>query len=225
MKRGLQIFRRWFGSTAGEDAAAASNGRLVIVDTETSGLDPKQDRLLAIGGIAVDDDGIRLDDSFEMVLQGLTRGDAENIVVHGLGHETQAAGTPAPAALAAFREWAADAPRAGFHADFDRAVMNNAHQRAGMSISEAPWLDIAPLAAALAPEVSAQAAKSLDDWLLVFGIECMSRHNAAADALATAELLLRLRALAARQGQVGFDALVRIARARKWLGNSDSRSG
>ena len=38
---------------------------------------------------------------------------------------------------------------------------------------------------------------------------CTLRHNAAADAFASAELLLRLRAMAARQGRVGFDALVR----------------
>lgn len=220
MKRGLQFLRRWLGSTAHNDALAATNGRLVIVDTETSGLNSRQDRLLAIGAVAVDDDGIRLDDSFEIILQSPPAGTAENIVVHGLGHDAQAAGTPAPEALTAFGEWAGDAPRAGFHVDFDRAVLHSAQQRAGIPISNVPWLDIAPLAAALAPEASVRAAKSLDDWFTVFGIECTSRHNAAADALATAELLLRLRAIAARQGQVGFDALVRTARARKWLGAS-----
>lgn len=220
MKRGLQFLRRWFGSTAHNDALAATNGRLVVVDTETSGLNARQDRLLAIGAVAVDDDGIRLDDSFEIILQSSPAGTAENIAVHGLGHDAQAAGTPAPEALAAFGEWAGDAPRAGFHVDFDRTVLHNAQQRAGIPISNVPWLDIAPLAAALAPEASVRAAKSLDDWFTVFGIECTSRHNAAADALATAELLLRLRAIAARQGQVGFDALVRTARARKWLGAS-----
>ena len=191
---------------------------MVVVDTETSGLDARHDRLLAIGAIAVDDDGIRLDDSFEIVLQGQPAGSAENIAVHGLGHEAQASGTPAPVALAAFGDWAADAPRVGFHVEFDRAVLHNAHRRAGTPTRDVPWLDLAELAAALSPEASTRGGKSLDDWLAVFGIECASRHNAAADALATAELLLRLRAIAARQGQVGFDALLRTARGRKWLG-------
>ena len=58
------------------------------------------------------------------------------------------------------------------------------------------WLDLAPLAGALVPEAYRYGGRSLDDWLAAFGIECTIRHNAAADALATAELLLRLRSLA-----------------------------
>ena len=84
----------------------------------------------------------------------------------------------------------------------------------------APWLDLAALAAALVPDASRYGDRSLDDWLAAFGIECTIRHNAAADALATAELLLRLRAIAAKQGARGFDALVRAARQQKWLGNA-----
>ena len=54
------------------------------------------------------------------------------------------------------------------------------------------------------PEAYRYGGRSLDDWLAAFGIECTIRHNAAADALATAELLLRLRSLAGRQGTRGF---------------------
>jgi len=217
MNFGLASLRRWLG----RDAAATPAGRWVVVDTETSGLDPERDRLLAIGAVAVDDDGILLDDSFETIVQGDPSGDATNIVVHGIGHGAQAAGMPARDALAAFREWAADAPRVGFHADFDRAVLRVAFAGAGLPADDRPWLDLAPLAGALVPEAYRYGGRSLDDWLAAFGIECTIRHNAASDALATAELLLRLRAIAARQGTRGFAALVKTARAQKWLGNAD----
>jgi DNA polymerase-3 subunit epsilon len=217
MNFGLASLRRWLG----RDAAATPAGRWVVVDTETSGLDPERDRLLAIGAVAVDDDGILLDDSFETIVQGDPSGDAANIVVHGIGHGAQAAGMPARDALAAFREWAADAPRVGFHADFDRAVLRVAFAGAGLPADDRPWLDLAPLAGALVPEAYRYGGRSLDDWLAAFGIECTIRHNAASDALATAELLLRLRAIAARQGTRGFAALVKTARAQKWLGNAD----
>jgi len=217
MNFGLASLRRWLG----RDAAATPAGRWVVVDTETSGLDPERDRLLAIGAVAVDDDGILLDDSFETIVQGDPSGDATNIAVHGIGHGAQAAGMPARDALAAFREWAADAPRVGFHADFDRAVLRVAFAGAGLPADDRPWLDLAPLAGALVPEAYRYGGRSLDDWLAAFGIECTIRHNAASDALATAELLLRLRAIAARQGTRGFAALVKTARAQKWLGNAD----
>jgi DNA polymerase-3 subunit epsilon len=217
MSSALASLRRWLGG----DTAATPTGRWVVVDTETSGLDPDHDRLLAIGAVAVDDDGIQLDDSFEIVLQGHPSGDAANIVVHGIGHAAQAAGVPVRGALDAFRAWAADAPRVGFHTDFDRAVLRVAFAGAGLPADDRPWLDLAPLAGALVPEAYRYGGRSLDDWLAAFGIECTIRHNAASDALATAELLLRLRAIAAKQGTRGFAALVKAARAQKWLGNAD----
>jgi DNA polymerase III subunit epsilon len=217
MNSALASLRRWLG----RDAPATPAGRWVVVDTETSGLDPERDRLLAIGAVAVDDDGILLDDSFEIVLKGDPSGDAANIVVHGIGHGAQAAGVPVRGALEAFREWAADAPRVGFHTDFDRAVLRIAFAGAGLPADDRPWLDLAPLAGALVPEAYRYGGRSLDDWLAAFGIECTIRHNAASDALATAELLLRLRAIAAKQGTRGFAALVKAARAQKWLGNAD----
>jgi len=220
MSLGLASLRRWFGGgpTAG---AVTVWGRWVVVDTETSGLDPLRDRLLAIGGVAIDDRGILLEDSFEIVLRGDPSGDAANIAIHGIGHGAQAAGVTAPEALATFRDWAAGAPRVGFHTDFDRAVLRRACAVAGVADHDAPWLDLASLAQALAPEASRAGNRSLDDALAAFGIECTIRHNAAADALATAELLLRLRAIAAKQGTRGLAALVTVARARKWLGSAD----
>ena len=221
MSFGLASLRRWLGAASDARDDGAPTTRWVVIDTETSGLDPERDRLLAIGAVAVDDDGIRLEDSFEIVLQSGPTGDAANIVVHGIGHGAQAAGIPAAAALAAFGDWAAGAPRVGFHTDFDRKVLRNASAGAGMTADDTPWLDLAPLAAALVPEAYRYGGRSLDDWLAAFGIECTIRHNAASDALATAELLLRLRAMAAKQGTRGFGALVKAARQQKWLGNAD----
>ncbi len=147
MSFGLQPLLHWFR----KPAADAPLGRWVVVDTETSGLDPHRDRLLAIGGIAVDDDGILLGDSFEVIVNGEPSGDAANIVVHGIGHGAQATGTPARDALTAFRAWAGDAPRVGFHTDFDGAVLRVADTGAGLPADDRPWLDLAQLAGALAP--------------------------------------------------------------------------
>jgi DNA polymerase-3 subunit epsilon len=215
----MSLFSRIFGGGGGDDAGAAS--RWVVVDTETSGLDPQNDRLLAIGAVAVDAAGVLPGDSFEIVLQGGATGEAANIVVHGIGHEAQRAGVPARDALAAYVEWTAGAPRVGFHTDFDRVVLARALAAQGLADDRRAWLDLAPLAGALVPDTYRSGGRSLDDWLAAFGIECTIRHNAASDALATAELLLRLRAIAAKQGTRGFAALVKAARAQKWLGNAD----
>jgi len=215
----MSLFKRLFGG--GHDGSAGDASRWIVVDTETSGLDPENDRLIAIGAVAVDADGVLPGDSFEIVLQGASSREAANIVVHGIGQEAQRTGVPTRDALAAYLDWAAGAPRVGFHTDFDRVVLGRALAAQDLPDDRRTWLDLAPLAGALVPDAYRYGGRSLDDWLAAFGIECTIRHNAAADALATAELLLRLRAMAAKQGTRGFAALVKAAKQQKWLGSSD----
>lgn len=196
---------------------AGDSHRWVVVDTETSGLDPARDALLAIGAVAVDDAGIRIADSFEVVLRQDGPLTVDSVTVHGIGHDSQRTGVPVADALAAFIEFVDGAPCAGFHVAFDRAVLGRALAAAGIAGAPTRWLDAADLAATLFPEQGKRQKRSLDDWLARFGIETTARHTAAGDALATAELLLRLRALAAREDHRTFASLVRFSRHHRWL--------
>lgn len=216
----MSLFARLIGRKRTADAAPADE-RWVVLDTETTGLDPDVDDVLAIGAVAVDAIGIRVDDSFECVLRNDRVTTAENVVVHGIGHEAQRNGEDRDVALAGFRDYVSNAPCVAFHADFDRKVLKRALALAGVEMQEPAWLDLAPLAAALQPEAHRYGGRSLDDWLAAFAIDVTIRHNAAGDALATAELLLHLRAVAARQGATDFAGLLKAARQQRWLGNAD----
>jgi DNA polymerase-3 subunit epsilon len=62
-------------------------------------------------------------------------------------------------------------------------------------------------------------ARSLDEWMHELAIPCLARHEAAADTLATAELLLRLTPrLNAEIGGAGFAAAQALAAQRRWVG-------
>ena len=78
------------------------------------------------------------------------------------------------------------------------------------------WLDLAALAPALYPQHAAQC-RALDDWLAVFGIAPLARHDALGDAFAAAQLLLVLLAAARRQGVATLEGLQAAARGRRWL--------
>lgn len=202
-------------------APVADDGRWVVLDVESSGLDPKRDRLLAIAAIALrrDADGaprVVLADSFEVVLrQPEVAVDKANILVHGIGVGAQRRGVEPAQALAAFEQWAGSAPLFGFHVAFDEALIQRAMRAAlGRSLPNA-WIDLADVAQVVRPDVPG---RSLDEWMDALGIRCAVRHQAAADTLATAELLLRLwpQVVAQKQGE-DWRALSRLASQRRWL--------
>jgi DNA polymerase-3 subunit epsilon len=207
---------RWFGAGRGR----VDDTRWIVLDVESSGLDPRRDRLLAIAAVALEMRGehaprIALADSFEAVLrhEGVPT-DKDNILVHGIGRAEQRAGRMAAPVLEAFERWAGDAPLIAFHAAFDQTLIARAARDALGRELRNPWLDLEPVAAALHPGVTARA---LDDWLAHFRIDCQPRHQAAADALATAELLLRIWPAARAQRGTSFAAWQRWARDAAWL--------
>jgi DNA polymerase III subunit epsilon len=205
-----------------EPLPAAAARRWVVLDVESSGLDVRRDRLLAIAAVALRLDGeasprIAIGDSFEALLRQDpdVSPDKANILLHGIGVGAQRSGVPAAEALVAFEGWLGEAPLVAFHAAFDEAMIQAAMQAALGRTLAGRWLDLEPVAGALHPEVRG---RTLDDWLAHFGIECAVRHQAAADTLATAELLLRLWPAARAQRCTSFAGLRRLAEARRWLG-------
>lgn len=166
--------------------------RLVVVDVESSGLDVKRDRLIAVGAVAVTGGRIDLADSLDIVLRQEEVSDRDNILVHGIGGQAQRAGVPPVQALLAFLDYLGPAPLVAFHVAFDAAMIGRAMRQYLGFRFEPFWVDLAYVAPALYPR-EARYRRTLDDWLERFGIGNYARHNALADALATAELMLALR--------------------------------
>lgn len=213
----LASVRSWWGH---QDARASSEaGRWVVVDVETSGLDAQNDRLLAIAAIglrvgpAVLRPEIVLGDSFEVVLRQDAVSDRDNILLHGIGEQRQREGVEPAMALQAFVDFIGEAPLLAFHSAFDETLIDRHCRRHLGHRLVNPWLDVADLCAVTHEEVRA---RSLDDWMAHFGIRCLARHQASADTLATAELLLRLWPRIALEGGRWLD-LVRLAKRRRWL--------
>lgn len=191
--------------------------RVVVVDVESSGLNPFQDRLISIGAIAVCGGRVPLDESFEVVLRQEQPSDTRNILVHGIGGSDQLAGRDPAAGLIDFLAFAGKAPLVAFHAQFDRVLIERASSAALGVKPGNVWLDLALIAPALYPDRAASA-RNLDDWLRIFGIEDYSRHCALADALATAQLLLVLLTAAAREGMDTWEQVISLQNAQRWLG-------
>jgi DNA polymerase III subunit epsilon len=212
----MTVWSRLFGA---QETLAIDERRWVVLDVETTGLDMRHDQLLAIAAVAVRFDSVTpridLSDSFEAVLHHASAStDKDNILVHGIGVGAQRAGAPPHDVLVGFEQWIGRAPLIAYHATFDQTMIGRAMKSQLQRGLRNPWLDLAPVASALHPETRAHA---LDDWLDHFGIECAMRHQAAADTLATAELLLRLWPAARKAQCATFAGLSELARHQRWL--------
>ncbi len=208
---------RWFGGKA--VAPPAGVERWVVLDVETSGLDVRRDRLLAIAAIGLRVDWRRhrlevcLGDSFEVVLRQQEVSSRDNILLHGIGAQSQRDGIDPVVALSAFSAYVADAPLLAFHSAFDEALIGrHAQLHLGHRFPN-PWVDIEHLCAATHPQVRA---RSLDEWMAQFGIVCPQRHQAAADTLAECELLQRVWPRVAAECR-DWRGVQRLARQRRWL--------
>ena len=201
----------WRAVPGVSDSTALTELRFAVIDVETSGLNPRRDRLLSIGAVPVERMQIVPHAAFNAVLRNEAPTTRENVLVHGLTPTRQAAGETPAQALSDFLGFVGKAPCVAFHAEFDRTVLDRAlRAELGVRLPN-PWLDAAQLAPALFPEARLLRG-TLDDWLAYFRLRMQARHDAIHDAHATAELLL---ILLARAGARGITTLAQLRAAAR----------
>lgn len=164
---------------------------VMVFDLETTGLNTRTDTVLSIGAVRVSPQGIALGQQFYQVLDIAVDLAGESQLIHGLTQKDLSQGCDPRHAILQFLQYSQNQVWLAFHAEFDRRMIKNAAiQHLGFTIDPQP-IDIAYLAPLLFPELDYPQA-NLNYWLEVFHLPILARHNAAADALATAELLLIL---------------------------------
>jgi DNA polymerase-3 subunit epsilon len=192
-----------------DERTALAAARLVVVDTETSGLDARRDRLLAIGAVAIEAGRLRPGEGYDVTVRNMVPSARANVLVHGITPDAQTTGIAAGQALMGFLDLARHDVLLAFHAGFDQAVLARAlREQLGVRLPN-QWLDVARLAPVLAPDARL-ANGTLDDWLAYFGLRTHARHRAVYDAFATAELMLILLARAARAGLTSISQLLAL---------------
>lgn len=207
---------RWRALPALSADAAPATARFVVADVESTGLDMRADRLIAIGAVTVEAGRIDLGRAFYAVLRQGTASSRDNILVHGIGGTAQREGEDPAEALLAFLEYVGRAPLVGYHAAFDAAMIGKATLEYLGETFEPPWIDLAYLAPELVGTDGVRH-KGLDAWLARYGIEVFSRHDAVADALATAQLFLAVLAHAGKKPRRVAE-LLWDPKATRWLG-------
>jgi DNA polymerase III subunit epsilon len=202
-----EVRREWAALAEPRRGAELDAVRFVALDTETSGLDPKRDRLLSIGACSIEAGSLDIGTAFAALLRHQQPSGADNVLIHGIGHAAQAAGQDQQEALAAYLRFARRDVLVGYHTLFDATVLQMA-VRDVLGIAYRPvHLDLALLLPALEGQ---RTGWDLDRWLQRYRLRAFARHDALADAAAAGELFLVAQQRARARGLRTLRELLRL---------------
>lgn len=173
--------------------------RFVVLDSETTGLNPRKDRIVTMGAIAVLNHEILIEDSFEALLK--VEYNSSAVTVHGVTRDESRGGLDEPEALDQFLRYLGDGIIVGHHIGHDVDTFNAGYERHFGFRMENPSLDTMELALHLERDGAFGGRDTIQDFSLdalcaLFNIIPHDRHTAAGDAFITALVFQRLLRLA-----------------------------
>ena len=199
----LDRYRKCFDETW-TDETPIERVRFVVLDSETTGLDPRTDRIVTIGAVAVQNGEIVLEDSLEALLKIAHNTSA--VTVHGVTRDESLKGLEEPEALERFLDYLRDGVIVGHHIGHDVGTFDAGYERHwGFHMSNRN-LDTMDLTLHLEKDGAFSDRPpirhfTLDALCEMFGVIPHDRHTASGDAFMTAQVFLRLLRLASRYGR------------------------
>lgn len=167
--------------------------RFVVFDTETTGLNPKQDRLLSIGTVTIINFKIDVADQLECYIKQ-EHFNAKTVEIHGILKEGPLDKIEEEEAIKQFLKHIEGAILVAHHVHFDVTMINEALKRLGLPKLKNKTVDTGTLYRKT-KYIKTDKHYSLDDLCNKFNITMHDRHTASGDAYLTAILFLKLCAL------------------------------
>lgn len=186
------------------DGTSIDGVRFVVLDSETTGLNPRVDRLITIGAVAVQNSEILVEDSFDALVK--IERNTEAVTVHGVTRDQSRRGVDEDVALERFLDYLGDGVIVGHHIGHDIATIDAALGRHWGIRLENRSLDTMELTLHLERDGAFAGRRpirqfTLDGLCSMFDVIPHDRHTASGDAFITAQVFLRLERLAARFGR------------------------
>jgi DNA polymerase III subunit epsilon len=190
--------------TTWDDRTPVDQVRFVVLDSETTGLDPRTDRIVTLGAVAVQGDEIVLSDAFDALVK--VEENTSAVTVHGVTRDESRRGRGEAEVLSKFLEYLGDGVIVGHHIGHDISTLNAAYERGcGLTLlnRSADTMDLTlhlerDGAFADRPPIRHFTLDALCD---MFGVIPHDRHTASGDAFLTAQVFQRLLRLAAKRGR------------------------
>ncbi len=170
-----------------------NNTRFVALDTETTGFDKKQDRILSIGAVSIIGKTIKVNNTLELYLeQDIFK--RESVAIHGLMKHGTEKKVCEYDAIKLFLAYIGNSILIAHHANFDKGMINEMLQRHGLGKLKNQFIDTASLYNRSLHLVYRDNVKphSLDFLSSELNVPTVDRHTATGDALITALVFLKI---------------------------------
>ena len=166
------------------------NIRFVAIDTETTGFDYENDRILCIGAVAIKNNKILVSDAIEIYIKQEVF-NIETVKIHGIRKNGNEAKLSEEEAIIKFIEYLDDAVIIAHHTAFDVNMINQALKRLKVGPLESKQLDTNYIHKKIGKTDTYKKIFSLDELCEIYNVQMHDRHTALGDALITAYLFLK----------------------------------
>ncbi|MFD2938953.1 3'-5' exonuclease [Flavobacterium notoginsengisoli] len=177
-----------------DESVTIEETRFVVLDTETTGFDYDNDRMLCIGALVLQNGIINVQNSFEVYLEQ-EHYDKTTAQIHGILKDLLVKRPTELEALQQFLEFLGDSIIIAHHTIFDVTMINKALERNGLPQLTNKTLDTAYLYKKTLIQSHLFERKdhyTLDDLADKFDISKKDRHTALGDAYITAIAFLKI---------------------------------
>lgn len=182
-------------------ATPLSDLAAVALDTETTGLDPNNDRVISIGAVRLHGARLYRSQTLNMLVNPGRSIPNRTIAIHGISNAMVSDAPSFDQIADRVLDYTDGLVLIGHHIDFDVAILRSETRRCGRDWRPAASLDVMLLYAGLFPD---RQALRLDEIATALDVPVIGRHSALGDALTTGEIFVRL--IDAMSAQ-GFDTL------------------
>jgi CBS domain-containing protein len=161
----------------------------VAIDTETTGLDARQARLIQIAALPLAGGRMRPEDRFERLVHPGIPIPRDAAAVHGITDALVANAPPFAEIAGNLEAYIGRAILIGYAIAYDLAVLEREYSIAARAVPRFRALDVRTLARLAAPSLADYSLEALCEWLEV---KISGRHTALGDAKAAGEVFLAL---------------------------------
>jgi len=160
-----------------------------VFDTETTGLDPDGgDEIISIAAVRIVNSRIIYQDIFEELVDPKRDIPLESYKIHGINYEMVTGKKDINAILPMFKKFASDTVLVGHNIAFDMKMLKVKEKTSGIKFT-GPVLDTLLLSAILHP---LHEHHDMENIARRLGVNILGRHTALGDAIASAEIFLKL---------------------------------